>query len=177
MASTCKYCGADTWGRYQLCPDCRKERKREGVYRSSHNTLGGEIKSGSRYFCNTCQYRWESRKKYGAPAFCPKCSSESILLFEETPEGKKELFDYKEALESMNEREKAEEINNRKTERNKLIMGFIISVIVFIGFLAFSYDGEYLSLAIILSAIMAFVSFMYSRVIVDVIFEVVDLFK
>ncbi|MDP1729234.1 MAG: hypothetical protein Q8L27_03470 [archaeon] len=28
MASTCKYCGADTWGRYQICPDCRGTRHR-----------------------------------------------------------------------------------------------------------------------------------------------------
>jgi len=30
MASTCKYCGRDTWGRYTLCPQCRKERKGRG---------------------------------------------------------------------------------------------------------------------------------------------------
>ena len=31
------------------------------------------------YVCKNCNYGWTSRKKFGSPAFCPRCRSNSII--------------------------------------------------------------------------------------------------
>lgn len=33
---------------------------------------------GEKYLCNNCRYFWKSRKNYGYPAYCPRCSSKNI---------------------------------------------------------------------------------------------------
>ena len=36
------------------------------------------------YFkCNSCGYKWKSRKEFGKPGKCPKCSSTNIYHLEE----------------------------------------------------------------------------------------------
>jgi len=32
-----------------------------------------------RYVCEDCGYEWESRKRFGDPAICPRCNSRSIV--------------------------------------------------------------------------------------------------
>jgi len=84
MASTCKYCGRDTWGRYQLCPDCRKERKRKG---SRFGTGGFNYSgSGAKYVCNSCGYHWVSKKSFGSPSICPNCKEDNIVDYYTTEE-------------------------------------------------------------------------------------------
>lgn len=87
MAGTCKYCGADTWGRYRICPECRKERKRKGGYSSSRGSGSGE-----RWVCNSCGYGWKSKKSFGNPAICPRCKKKDIIPYAKTPEGKREFI-------------------------------------------------------------------------------------
>jgi len=87
MASTCKYCGRDTWGRYQLCPDCRKDRKRKGSNYSGGRNSG----AGERYVCNSCGYGWRSKKDFGSPAFCPRCKEENIIPYRKTDQYKREV--------------------------------------------------------------------------------------
>ena len=31
------------------------------------------------YVCKDCSYGWTSKKKFGAPAFCPRCRSNLII--------------------------------------------------------------------------------------------------
>ena len=31
------------------------------------------------YVCKECSYGWTSRKKFGTPAFCPRCRSKNII--------------------------------------------------------------------------------------------------
>ena len=31
------------------------------------------------FVCKSCNYGWTSRKKFGTPAFCPRCHSDNIL--------------------------------------------------------------------------------------------------
>ena len=31
------------------------------------------------YVCKACSYGWTSKKKFGAPAFCPRCRSNLII--------------------------------------------------------------------------------------------------
>ena len=87
MAGTCNDCGTSTWGRYKICPDCRKARKRKGSY-SSNRSSG----SGERYVCNSCGYGWRSKKSFGSPAICPRCKKNDIILYSKTPAGKRELI-------------------------------------------------------------------------------------
>lgn len=39
--------------------------------------------SNKRFICSTCEYKWESNKKFGDPAKCPRCNSSKIINFEE----------------------------------------------------------------------------------------------
>ncbi len=34
---------------------------------------------GKEFICNDCGYIWETRKKSGDPAKCPKCNSQNII--------------------------------------------------------------------------------------------------
>ncbi|MFH1503280.1 MAG: hypothetical protein ABIE36_01330 [Candidatus Diapherotrites archaeon] len=86
MAGTCKYCGANTWGRYRICPDCRKERKRKG----NRFVGSGYSSSGGRYVCKSCNYHWTSKKSFGSPAICPNCKSDDIVDYTTTDEYKKD---------------------------------------------------------------------------------------
>lgn len=86
MAGTCNDCGADTWGRYRICPDCRKERKRKGSYSRVRNSSSGEG-----YFCNSCGYGWRSKKDFGSPAFCPRCREDDIIPYTKTPQYRRDV--------------------------------------------------------------------------------------
>ncbi|MDP2628774.1 MAG: hypothetical protein Q8P15_02670 [Nanoarchaeota archaeon] len=88
MAGTCNDCGASTWGRYRLCPDCRKARKRKGRHSSNGRSSG----SGERWVCNSCGYGWRSKKSFGNPAVCPRCKESDIIPHSQTPEGKAEAI-------------------------------------------------------------------------------------
>lgn len=35
---------------------------------------------GKYYICDDCEYKWQSKKSFGEPAFCPKCKSNSIKM-------------------------------------------------------------------------------------------------
>lgn len=35
---------------------------------------------GKYYICNHCEYKWQSKKSFGEPAFCPKCKSNNIEM-------------------------------------------------------------------------------------------------
>lgn len=87
MAGTCNDCGAPTWGRYRICPDCRKARKRKGGYSSSRSSGSGE-----RWVCNSCGYGWRSKKSFGSPAVCPRCKESDITPYAKTPAGKREFI-------------------------------------------------------------------------------------
>lgn len=44
----------------------------------------GQMKQNSyinRYVCSECEYKWESKKKFGEPAKCPKCRSKKMISF------------------------------------------------------------------------------------------------
>ena len=88
MAGTCKYCSRKTWGRYKVCPDCRKERKRKGKGGYLSNKISG---SGERWICNSCSYGWRSKKSFGGPAICPNCKGNNIIPYSESPQGKAEI--------------------------------------------------------------------------------------
>lgn len=87
MAGTCNDCGAPTWGRYRVCPDCRRARKRSGGYSS-----GRSFGSGERWICNSCGYGWRSKKSFGSPAICPRCKKSDITPYSKTTEGKIEFI-------------------------------------------------------------------------------------
>jgi hypothetical protein len=78
MAGTCNDCGADTWGRYRICPDCRKDRKRSP--RSYGSNRYSERSSGIGFWCKDCKYVWKTKKSVGRPAVCPRCNSKRIVF-------------------------------------------------------------------------------------------------
>ena len=45
----------------------------------------------NRYCCKKCDYKWESRKRFGEPSICPSCRGDFIVKHYDTIEGKKEL--------------------------------------------------------------------------------------
>jgi len=40
-------------------------------------------KNDKRYVCSECEYKWETKKKFGEPFKCPKCGSRHIINFKE----------------------------------------------------------------------------------------------
>lgn len=80
MAGTCNDCGAPTWGRYRICPDCRKARKRKSPHAASNEP----------YICNDCGYGWKSKKTFGSPSICPRCKSKNIIAYRNTDQYKQE---------------------------------------------------------------------------------------
>ena len=80
MAGTCNDCGAPTWGRYRICPDCRKARKRKSPHAASNEP----------YICNDCGYGWKSKKTFGSPSVCPRCKSKDIIAYRNTEQYKEE---------------------------------------------------------------------------------------
>ena len=80
MAGTCNDCGAPTWGRYRICPDCRKARKRKSPHAASNEP----------YICNDCGYGWKSKKTFGSPSICPRCKNKNIIAYRNTKQYKQE---------------------------------------------------------------------------------------
>ena len=50
---------------------------------------------GERYFCNSCHYKWESKKSFGEPSICPKCKKDSIIEYSKTKGYEKEVQEEK----------------------------------------------------------------------------------
>ena len=36
-----------------------------------------------RFRCNSCKYRWVTKKEWGGPSFCPNCKSKEIINVDE----------------------------------------------------------------------------------------------
>ena len=43
-----------------------------------------------KYLCNNCEYKWESKKKFGEPSICPNCKKNYIKKYSDTKEWEEE---------------------------------------------------------------------------------------
>lgn len=43
-----------------------------------------------RYICNSCGYKWKSKKNFGNPSICPHCKKGDIIQYIKTKKGKEE---------------------------------------------------------------------------------------
>lgn len=42
--------------------------------------------SGEKYVCNSCGYKWVSKKNFGSPSICPNCKERNIINYCNTKE-------------------------------------------------------------------------------------------
>jgi len=75
---------------------------------------------GEQYICQSCSYKWTSRKDWGEPSTCPSCKSDDILMAETHRE--KVLHEAKEKRELEKKRNGEEKYY--KSQRKK---GLILS--------------------------------------------------
>jgi hypothetical protein len=110
MAGTCNDCGTSTWGRYRICPECRKARKRKSPHAASNEP----------YLCNDCGYGWRSKKTFGSPSICPRCKSKDIVPYRHT----------KQYAVDMKWRE---EIRKKEQKKKRMVVLIIIGIWIALG--------------------------------------------
>jgi len=79
---------------------------------------------GDRYICNDCEHMWESKKKFGEPAICPKCKKKNI----ENIEGQLRVKENAEVEKRINalkkeQKQKKVEINKKKKKGSRVYGG------------------------------------------------------
>ena len=105
-----------------------------------------------RYFCESCGYKWESKKKFGEPSQCPSCKKDNITKYSGTEKYKEDVIlenerraKNKEKIKKLKqqlqkERQKVEKEYNIKKEEDKSQMFFVLVLISFAGGFYFWYS-------------------------------------
>lgn len=77
---------------------CSEECKRE-VLKKAEMEFEEDIKkikeNGKEYLCNNCEYKWESKKRFGEPASCPKCKKQDIEKYARTKKWEEDYRKYR----------------------------------------------------------------------------------
>ena len=109
---------------------------------------------GSQYICQSCSYKWTSRKRWGEPSVCPHCRSNSILTAESHKEKiawrlKKNKFEEDQRKKGL---EECWEVWIPREEFNKIFWYYAVIVLGWILLIIFLFAK--FSVAIIIAVLL-----------------------
>lgn len=85
-----------------------KEWKNEYLEKEYDSYIEKNKRLDRRYICDKCEYKWESKKRFGEPSVCPHCRERFIFKYSSTDKWKDEQLSLKEFEENLHDSKSAQ---------------------------------------------------------------------